>query len=110
MSFITFGGGRQLYIDISAPTMIGCGAGVHQLWFPLQLDARRTISGGVSVSLTGHAWIWPSRHDYLGPWTTAEAVATFEDQRIPANIVRLTAATEPGVDAPESGAPGPRAC
>lgn len=87
MSFVTFGGDRQLYIDISAPTMIGCGAGVHQLWFPVQLDARRTIGGGVSVSLTGHAWIGPSRHDYLGPWTTAEAVATFEDQRIPANIV-----------------------
>jgi hypothetical protein len=87
MSFITFGGGRQFNIDISAPTMIGQGAGVHQLWFPVQLDARNTIGGGVSVSLTGQAWIGPARHDYLGPFTTAEAVATFEGQRIPANIV-----------------------
>ena len=84
---LPFAGGRQLHIDISGPTMIGQGAGLHQLWFPVQLDARNTIGGGVSVSLTGQAWIGAARHDYLGPFTTAEAVATFEGQPIPANIV-----------------------
>ena len=67
MSFITFAGGRAVHIDISGPTMIGQGAGLHQLWFPVQLDARNTIGGGVSVSLTGQAWIGAARHDYLGP-------------------------------------------
>lgn len=87
MSMITFGGGRQLYIDVAQPNMIHLGAGVNQLRFPVTLDARNTIGGGVSVSLTGHAWLGPARHDYLGPYTTVEAVATFEGQRIPANIV-----------------------
>ncbi len=87
ISFITFGGGRQLNIDVAQPTMLHLGAGINQLWFPVTLDARNTIGGGVSVSLTGHAWLGPTRHDYLGPFTTAEAVATFEGQRIPANIV-----------------------
>ncbi len=87
MSFITFGGGRQLNIDVGQPTVLHVGAGINQLSFPVTLDARNTIGGGVSLSLTGHAWLGPARHDYLGPYTTAEADATFEGLRIPASIV-----------------------
>ncbi len=76
MSSVTFGSGRQLYVDIGQPSMIHLGAGINQLRFPVVLDARNTIGGGVPISLTGHAWLGPAQHDYLGPFTTAQPIAT----------------------------------
>jgi hypothetical protein len=84
---VQFGSGRQLLIDIDAPSVIQPGAGVHRVLFPMQIDPCNTIGGGVSVSLSGHAWLGPSKMDYLGPWTTEEPAATHEGVRSNATVV-----------------------
>jgi hypothetical protein len=87
MSFITFGGGRQLIITISGPTGLQAGAGVQRLTFPAALDARNMIGGGVAVSLSGQAWLGPSRHDWLDTWSVDEPVVTFDGLPFDANLV-----------------------
>jgi hypothetical protein len=82
-----FGSGRELTIDIEQPSVIQQGAGITRLLFPMRLDHRNTMSPGVALSVSGHAWLGPSKMDYLGPWTTAEPVATHESVRSDATVV-----------------------
>ena len=87
MFLVPFGSGRELLIDIGQPSVIQQGAGISRLLFPMQLDPRDSIGAGVALSVSGHAWLGPSKMDYLGPWTTAEPVATHEGARSDATVV-----------------------
>jgi hypothetical protein len=51
VALITFGGGRQLSINIREPNALMRGAGLHRLTFPVELDGRNTIGGGVPIAL-----------------------------------------------------------
>jgi hypothetical protein len=57
VALLPLGGGRELSISIDQPKAIQQGAGLHRLTFPVKLDSRNTIVGGVAVSLSGHAWL-----------------------------------------------------
>jgi hypothetical protein len=52
------------------------GAGLHRLTFPISLDARNTMSGGVPVALSGWAWLSMNGTDWLGSWSTERPVVT----------------------------------
>jgi hypothetical protein len=78
VALLPFGGGRELSISIDRPNAIQQGAGLHRLTFPVKLDTRNTIVGGVPVSLGGHAWLSMTGMDWLGTWTTERPVVTRE--------------------------------
>ncbi len=82
-----FGGGRELSISIAQPTAIQQGAGLHRLTFPVKLDARNTIVGGVPVSLSGHAWLSMPGMDWLGTWTTERPAITHDGMGFDAVLV-----------------------
>jgi hypothetical protein len=87
MALIPFGGNRQLSINIREPNAIQQGAGLHRLTFPVELDSRNTITGGVPVTLSGSAWLSVIGMDWLGTWTTERPVVTQEDQTFDAVLV-----------------------
>ena len=68
VALITFGGGRQLTINIREPNALMLGAGLHRLTFPVELDARNTFGGGVPITLSGYAWLRIPGTDWLGSW------------------------------------------
>jgi hypothetical protein len=76
---LTFGGGRQLSVSVGEPTALMRGAGLHRLTFPISLDSRNTISGGVPVALSGWAWLSMTGMDWLGSWSTERPVITREE-------------------------------
>jgi hypothetical protein len=78
VALITFGGDRQLSINIREPNALMRGAGLHRLTFPVELDARNTIDGGVPITLSGHAWLSMAGIDWLGSWTTERPVVSQE--------------------------------
>ncbi len=78
VALITFGGGRQLAITIREPNALMRGAGIHRLTFPVELDARNTIGGGVPVTLNGCAWLGMAGMDWLGNWTTERPIVSQE--------------------------------
>jgi hypothetical protein len=78
VALITFGGGRQLSINIHDPSALMRGAGLHRLTFPVELDARNTMGGGVPVTLSGYAWLTMPGMDWLGSWTTERAIVSQE--------------------------------
>jgi hypothetical protein len=55
------------------------GAGLHRLTFPVTLDARNTMVGGVPVALSGWAWLSGNGVDWLGSWSTERPVVTREE-------------------------------
>jgi hypothetical protein len=73
---LTFGGGRQFSVSVDEPTSLMRGAGLHRLTFPISLDARNTMSGGVPVALSGWAWLSMTGMDWLGSWSTERPVVT----------------------------------
>jgi hypothetical protein len=73
---LTFGGGRQLSVAIGEPTALLRGAGLHRLTFPVALDARNTMVGGIPVTLGGWAWLSGNGMDWLGSWSTERPVVT----------------------------------
>ena len=87
MALIPFGGNRQLSINIREPNAIQQGAGLHRLAFPVELDSRNTITGGVPVTLSGAAWLSVVSMDWLGTWTTERPVVTQEGQMFDAVLV-----------------------
>jgi hypothetical protein len=87
VALISFGGGRQLSIKVREPNALMRGAGMHRLTFPVELDARNTISGGVPITLSGHAWLSMSSTDWLGTWTTERVVVSQEGLTFDAVIV-----------------------
>jgi hypothetical protein len=87
MALIPFGGNRQLSINIREPNAIQQGAVLHRLTFPVELDSRNTITGGVPVTLSGSAWLSVIGMDWLGTWTTERPVVTQEDQTFDAVLV-----------------------
>jgi hypothetical protein len=78
VALITFGGGRQLSINIREPSALMRGAGLHRLTFPVELDARNTIGGGVPVTLSGYAWLTMSGMDWLRSWATERPIVSQE--------------------------------
>jgi hypothetical protein len=78
VALITFGGDRQLSVKIREPNALMRGAGLHRLTFPIELDGRNTISGGIPIVLSGYAWLSMSSMDWLGNWTTERAVMSQE--------------------------------
>lgn len=78
MALIPFGGDRQLSINIREPNALMRGAGLHRLTFPVELDARNTFGGGVSITLSGYAWLSMPGMDWLGGWTTERPVVSQE--------------------------------
>lgn len=87
MQVHTFGGKRELALTISEPNGIMRGAGLHRLTCRIQMDARNTIPGGVSVTLSGWAWLSLPGMDWLGGWTTERPVVTREGQPFDAVLV-----------------------
>jgi hypothetical protein len=63
------------------------GAGLHRLTFPVELDGRNTIGGGVPITLSGHAWLSMSGTDWLGSWMTERPVVTQKDLTFDAVVV-----------------------
>lgn len=78
MTLTTFGGGRQLTINIREPSALIRGAGLHRLTFPVELDGRNTIPGGVPITLSGYAWLSSPGTDWLGRWTTERPIVSQE--------------------------------
>jgi hypothetical protein len=76
MALLTFGGGRQLAINIGGPTAIQQGAGLHRLTLPVKLLPRNGLDGGVPVTLSGSAWLTMQGMDWLGTWTTERPLVT----------------------------------
>ena len=87
VALLAFGNGRQLSISIDGPQGIQPGLGLHRLIFPVKLDARNTIVGGVSVVLSGCAWLTNSGMEWLGTWTTDLPLATNEGYDFSGTIV-----------------------
>jgi hypothetical protein len=87
MTLIPFGGNRQLSINIREPNAIQQGAGLHRLTFPVELDSRNTVTGGVPVTLSGSAWLSVVGMDWLGIWTTERPTVTQEGQTFDAVLV-----------------------
>lgn len=78
MALITYGGDRQLSVKIREPNALMRGAGLHRLTFPVELDGRNTISGGIPIAVSGYAWLSMSGMDWLGNWTTERPVVSQE--------------------------------
>jgi hypothetical protein len=93
VALITFGGDRQLSVKIREPNALMRGAGLHRLTFPVELDARNTISGGVPIALSGYAWLTMSGMDWLGNWTTERPVVSQESMAFDA-VATLTVSDE----------------
>jgi hypothetical protein len=69
------------------PTLSSRAPGVHRLAFPIELDSRNTVTGGVPVTLSGSAWLSVVGMDWLGTWTTERPVVTQEGQAFDAVLV-----------------------
>jgi len=78
VALITYGGDRQLSVKIREPNALMRGAGLHRLTFPVELDGRNTISGGIPIAVSGYAWLSMSGMDWLGNWTTERPVVSQE--------------------------------
>jgi hypothetical protein len=87
VALLPLGGGRELSIFIDQPNAIQQGAGLHRLTFPVKLDSRNTIVGGVAVSLSGHAWLSMAGMDWLGTWTTERPIVTRDGAAFDAVLV-----------------------
>jgi len=81
MSVAYFGAGRELSITIDPPSGLHHGAGLHRLTFPVGVDCRNTMSGGVPVELRGEIWLGTGGGDWLGTVTTDQPVATSGQRR-----------------------------
>jgi hypothetical protein len=87
---LTFGGGRQLSVAVGEPTALLRGAGLHRLTFPVTLDGRNTMLGGVPVALSGWAWLCMNTMDWLGSWSTERPVVTREEPFNATAVLPLT--------------------
>lgn len=63
------------------------GAALHRLTFPIALDTRNTMVGGVPIALNGWAWLSMTGMDWLGGWSTERPVVTREGQAFDATGV-----------------------
>jgi hypothetical protein len=87
MALIRFGGDRQLSFKVDPPVSLQKGAGLHRLFFQAQYDARRTIVGGVPITLNVHACLGAVGGDYLGEIVADQVLVTRDDLESPANLI-----------------------
>jgi len=64
---------------VGEPNALMRGAGLHRLTFPVTLDARNTMLGGVPVVLSGWAWLSGNGMEGLGSCSTERPVVTREE-------------------------------
>jgi hypothetical protein len=87
MAHLNFGGDRELQITVDDPSGLRQGAGLHMLTFPVTVDARRTIGGGVPIDLRGQAWLGAPHQNWLGTLSTDGPVVTREGIQTTGNLV-----------------------